>query len=182
MARCIAWRSASLALGALLLGPVGAALAQAPGGIGGPPRDHAAAAPAPADSLRISGAVQRPRALDVQALEALPAITLKTDAGAWSGVDLWTLLASEGGLQLPATPRSAALAHYVLVTGSDGYRALFALAELDPAFGARPVLLAYRLDGAPLGRSGMARIVAPGDGKRGRSVANVVSIQVLAAP
>ena len=71
---------------------------------------------------------------------------------------------------------------YLVATGSDGYRALLSLAEIDPAFGNRPVLVAYSVNGAGLGRSGMARLIVPGDVKMSRSVSALASIEVFAVP
>ncbi|MDG3006126.1 hypothetical protein [Paludisphaera mucosa] len=51
-----------------------------------------------------------------------------------------------------------------MVEASDGYRALFALPELDPSFTDRVILLADRRAGKPLDdRQGPLRIVAPGE-------------------
>jgi len=42
------------------------------------------------------------------------------------------------------------LATAVAVTGADGYRVVFGVAEFDPAFTDRVAILADRKDGAPL--------------------------------
>ena len=134
-----------------------------------------------APTIRLSGAVQQARSLDVAALKALPASREVQDGRSYTGVTLWALLNAAGGLVIPANPRNAALAYYVVAIGSDGYQAVFSLSEIDPSIGDRQVLLAYELDGAPLGRSGMARLVVPGDKKRGRAVANLVALEVRSA-
>lgn len=55
----------------------------------------------------------------------------------------------------------------LLVEAVDGYRAAFALAEVDPAFAVREIILARTRDGKRLdAKEGPFRIVAPGD-KRG---------------
>jgi DMSO/TMAO reductase YedYZ molybdopterin-dependent catalytic subunit len=67
----------------------------------------------------------------------------------------------------------------VVVIGSDGYDAIFSLAELDPDFGAEIVLIAYAKDGQPLPQNeGMARAVIGTDKRGGRLVSNVVRIEV----
>ena len=74
----------------------------------------------------------------------------------------------------------------MLATGSDGFQVLFALAELDLAFGAPPDLVAYSIDGgAPgtsLGSNGFVRTVIPGDLHGGRFVSNIASFSVSAVP
>jgi len=42
------------------------------------------------------------------------------------------------------------LTRYLVVEGADGYKVVFSLPELDPAFGNRVVLLAERRDGHAL--------------------------------
>ena len=102
-----------------------------------------------------------------------------TGPNSYTGVDLWNFLVAAGLLSNP-------LNSYVLATGSDGFRVLFSLAELDPAFGARTDLLADSIDGgAPgtsLGSNGFFRTVIPGDLHGGRFVSNVASLAVGAVP
>src|SRR5215475_5713651 len=69
-----------------------------------------------------------------------------TGPNSYTGVDLWNFLVAAGLLSNP-------LNSYVLATGSDGFRVLFSLAELDPAFGARTDLLADSIDGGAPGTS-----------------------------
>lgn len=72
---------------------------------------------------------------------------------------------------------------YVEVAGRDGYRAVFALAELDPAFQDNHVLVAITMDGKPLDdKAGPVRIVAPQDKRPARSVRMVTTITVRRAP
>lgn len=132
-------------------------------------------------SFKLSGAVQKPRSLDLAALRALPQSREQVDGHTYVGVSLWTLLNADGGLAIPSSPRNASLAYYVVATGSDGYQVVLSLSEIDPSVGDRAVLLAYEQDGAALGRVGMARLVVPGDKKRGRSVANLAALEVRSA-
>lgn len=83
--------------------------------------------------------------------------------------------------------RGAALARYVVVTASDGYRAVLSLAEPDSATvrtaPGGPVLLADRVDGRPPGtEDGPLRLVVPGDLRPARSVRGVARIEVRAVP
>jgi DMSO/TMAO reductase YedYZ molybdopterin-dependent catalytic subunit len=75
--------------------------------------------------------------------------------------------------------RGELLATYLLVEASDGYRVVFAMPELDPAFTDRIVLLADRRDGKPLDdRQGPFRIVVPDEKRPARWVRQVVSLTV----
>jgi hypothetical protein len=72
---------------------------------------------------------------------------------------------------------------YVEVTGRDGYRAVFALAELDAAFQDNKVVVAITSDGKPLNNEqGPMRIVAPQDKRPARSVRMVTTIAIRRAP
>ena len=71
------------------------------------------------------------------------------------------------------------MALYVVVEAADGYRAVFALAELDPAFTDRVILLADRRDGKPLStREGPFQIIVPGEKKHARWVRQVIRLKV----
>lgn len=63
------------------------------------------------------------------------------------------------------------------MTGRDGYTAVLALAEVDPEFEGKQVLLAYRRDGQPMDGHAL-RLVVPGDHHGGHSVRDVVRIDL----
>jgi len=134
-----------------------------------------------APSVAVSGAVTAPRQFDLAALQALPATAQTVGGSVYTGVSLWTLLNTVTGLRYDSTVKNATLAMYAVATGSDGYKALVSLGEIDPGVGNRTALVAYSVDGAPLGRNGVARLVVPGDTKLGRSVSNLQSIEVFTA-
>ena len=137
----------------------------------------------------LSGTVAHPASFDEPALTAMNIVTLTatyTAAGAsvtdtYTGVLLLDLLAEAGVLTDP-TVKNDILGFYVVATGSDGYRAVFSMGELDPRFGGEQVLIAY--DDAlgqlrPDGGDGFARMVVPGDAAGGRYVSNLVGIEVV---
>ena len=67
----------------------------------------------------------------------------------------------------------------MVVTGADGYQVALGWGELDPDFGAAPIMLAYLSDGQPMGdKVGMARLVVPDDKRGGRYVSTVKSIEI----
>lgn len=131
----------------------------------------------------VSGAVAgAPLRFDLAALQALAPTTQTVGTDSYTGVSLWTLLNNTLGLSVPPGSKNASLAMYAVATGSDGYRATVSLGEIDPGFGNKAALVAYELNGAPLGARGVARLVLPGDLKASRSVSNLVAIEVFAAP
>ncbi|WP_077001549.1 molybdopterin-binding oxidoreductase [Variovorax sp. KK3] len=130
-------------------------------------------------SFRVSGQVATAATYDIAALKGLPAVTQTVAGTAYTGVSLWTLL-NTIGLKPPAG-KNPTLAMYAVATGSDGYRALVSLGEIDPGFGNNGAMVAYEINGAGLGANGMARLVIPGEVKQGRLVSNLIAIEVLAA-
>ena len=102
----------------------------------------------------------------------------------YTGTTLWNLLTDSGGVST-TTAKNDILSKYVIATGSDGYKAVFSLGEIDPAFGDQPVLVAYADTGGqlgPKGSDGLARMVVPGDVAGGRYVSDLVSLRVASLP
>jgi hypothetical protein len=96
----------------------------------------------------------------------------------YSGVRLVDLLAKMGA-PLGSELRGPALANYVVATGSDGYKAVLALAEVDPSFHPGEVIVADLMDGKPLdAHSGPFKLVVTEDKRPARAVRNLVSIEL----
>lgn len=145
-----------------------------------------ATAPAARDRLShavaVTGDVGTPRLLDVAALQRLPASIITIGPDTWTGPSLWTVLGL-ASVQTDPRMRDGSLAMYVVATSADGYRVVLSMPELDPRFGNRAVILAYRHNGQGLGTTGEIRLIVAGDVRMGRSVQNLASISVhTAAP
>jgi ABC-type molybdate transport system substrate-binding protein len=93
----------------------------------------------------------------------------------WTGPLLWDVLGASGVADAVKPAEHVRLA--VRVTGADGYTAVVALAEISPQFAGRPIQLADHLNGALLPDHGL-RLVVPGDKRGGRSVRDVVRIDI----
>jgi hypothetical protein len=79
--------------------------------------------------------------------------------------------------------RGKRLSFCLLVEAADGYRVVFALPELDPAFTDRVILIADRADGQPIGsHDGPFRIVVPGEKKMARWVWQVTALKIVKIP
>jgi len=82
-----------------------------------------------------------------------------------------------------ARVHAAAVRDYLVVTGADGFRAVLSLAETDASVQAHPVILADKMDGAPLiPHDAPFRVVVDGDRKPSRSVYAVTRIEVKVLP
>lgn len=133
--------------------------------------------------LGVAGDVPRPLKLTISEFARLPrqSVRAKDHDGKeteFEGVPLVEILKA-AGLKFGQDLRGPALATYLVVEASDGYRAVFALPELDPAFNDRVVLLADRREGKPLaGKEGPLRVIVPGEKRHSRWVRQVVALKV----
>jgi DMSO/TMAO reductase YedYZ molybdopterin-dependent catalytic subunit len=144
-------------------------------------------------ALRVSGAAGRdgvprpPLALtlaDLQTFEHVSARVRSHDGAehVYAGVPLAEIL-KRAGQPAGEDLRGSLLTRYVLVTAHDGYRVLFSLPELDPAFTDRQAILADRVDGKPLSdRDGPLRLVIRGEKREARWIRMVEKIEIASAP
>lgn len=122
------------------------------------------------------------RTLTADDLAKLPRMTV-TDTAAnppaeYEGVAFSELLKLVGA-PLGQDLKGDKLAWIVTIRAADGYRVVYALAEMDPPHAGRTVMLADRRDGKPLPAAiGPYRIVALGDKRPARWVRQVTSISV----
>ncbi len=149
-----------------------------------PPNNSTAVSTA---ALQISGPGLTSATLTAADLKALPQKTVtfhnvhtKADE-TYSGVPLTDLLAKYGaptGDKL----RGKALSEYVIAIGSDGYKAVLALAETDPSFHPGDVIVADSMDGKPLdAANGPFKLVVTEDKRPARCVHKLVSIELRTA-
>ena len=144
-------------------------------------------------SLTLSGKVADPTIVTPQTLSALTrqsvTETAKYISGAsqtidtYTGVSLWNLI-QDAGLVTDPSIKNDLLRYAVVANGSDGYRAIISLGEIDPAFGNQPDIVAYKDTNGQLGaggQDGALRLIVPGDHAGGRYVSNLVSLQVIDA-
>ena len=72
---------------------------------------------------------------------------------------------------------------YLVVEAVDGYRVVFALPEIDPAFPDRTILLVDRRDQQPLSsHEGPLRIIVPSEKRQARWVRQVTAFTIRRAP
>lgn len=99
----------------------------------------------------------------------------------YSGVRLSVLLAKLGA-PLGSDLRGKALANYIVATGSDGYRSVLALGEVDPNFHPGEVIVADTMNGKRLdAHSGPFKLVVTEDQHPARSVRNLITIELKSA-
>jgi DMSO/TMAO reductase YedYZ molybdopterin-dependent catalytic subunit len=139
----------------------------------------------PAAELRVAGDVSTPLVLSIAELKKMPRKTLsvvnphdkKTER--YEGVLLEELLRRAGVAQGEKL-RGTAMATYVVAEGSDGYRVIFSLAELDSGVIDSDVIVADTMDGGPIGAGvGPLRLVAPREKRPARWVRMLTTITVV---
>jgi hypothetical protein len=96
----------------------------------------------------------------------------------YSGVPLIELLKRLG---VPSKPQGKELKLYLVAKGSDGYEAVYSLAEAAPELHNATVIVADTLDGKPLADGGPLQLVTTGDKGLSRCVRSLASIRVLTA-
>jgi hypothetical protein len=144
--------------------------------------------PATASTLDLSGGPDgRHITLTAEALQSLPQQTVRvhnprTKADeTYQGVELSLLLAR---LDAPLGPklRGKALSMFVVAEGTDKYRAIYSLAEVDPTFHTGTVIVADREDGQPIAKDGPFKLVNTEDKRPARWVRNLAWIQLSSVP
>jgi Oxidoreductase molybdopterin binding domain len=133
-------------------------------------------------SISVTTSVEQTRNIDPATIEKLPAVEQKIsfltghgpEQATYTGALLWSVIEST---EMSGGDRRTRLHRTIWVTGRDGYTAVLALAEIDPEFEGKQVILAYRRDGKPIDGNTL-RLVVPGDRYGGRSVRDVVRIDV----
>jgi hypothetical protein len=119
---------------------------------------------------------------------ALPHVSLKVElhgnAHVFEGVPMLELLRSVGA-PWGDTLTGKDLSDVALVTCQDGYKVAYSLGEIDPGTARGQVLVADRMDGAPLdAHAGPFQVVVEADARPARDARMVTGIQLmrLAAP
>lgn len=134
-------------------------------------------------SVIVEGEVKTKLVLTPSDVDKLPKTTIIQKDRAdkehtYTGVELGLVLKS-AGVTLADELKGENLTKYLLIEASDGYQVLFSLAEVDPAFSSRKIILANRKDGALLAADeGPFRIAIDGEIKKARNARQVISIKV----
>jgi hypothetical protein len=141
----------------------------------------------PADSLTLQGPGQQMK-LSLGALKAMHPVTIKVMNAhehvqqSYTGVPLVELLRKVGAPQA-AGVRGKALSQYVVATGSDNYKVVLSLAEIEPAFHPGTIIVADMLDGKPLDtKQGPFKLVVDEDREPARWVHNLVRLELRQVP
>ena len=147
---------------------------------------HQHAPSVPSKSLTVRSSDGKTLTLNPQELAALPhksvaVFNAHTKANeTYSGVPLASLL-DRVGAPLGEKVHGAVLMTGVVAEGTDGYKVLFALAEVDTAFHNGDVFVADSMDGHPLGEDGAFKLVSTEDKRPARRVRNLITISIFNA-
>jgi hypothetical protein len=130
--------------------------------------------------------VRGPRAITVSAAElaTMPrsAVTVSSrgQQTTYEGVSIRELL-TRVGVPSGEALRGRELSNVVVVTGADGYRVAFGVAEFDPGFTDRLSILADKRNGASLaGNEAPFELILSGEKRPARWVRQVISIEIQA--
>jgi hypothetical protein len=117
---------------------------------------------------------------DVEALQHVKVTTsVSGSSTTFEGVLLRTVL-EKAGVGFGETLKGKRMASCLLVEAADGYRVVFALPELDPAFTDKQVVLAFLKDGKALDdKEGPYRIVIPDEKRMARWVRQVTTLKIV---
>src|SRR5262245_26581924 len=143
-------------------------------------------AAAPEISLSVSGEVERPLKLTAADLARLPrrAVRAKDHDGKesdYEGSPLIEVL-KLAGVKFGEGLRGKSLALYLVVEASDGYRAVYALLELDPAYTDKIIMLVDKRDGKTLdAKEGPLRLVVPDEKMHARWVRKITGLVIRRA-
>ena len=137
-----------------------------------------------AQSIAVIGADGHATSISAAQIASATHVTvIAEDHGAaarFEGVPLAQVL-TMAGVPLGDSLHGTRLAEVLLVSATDNYKVAFALAEADPAFAVREIILADKRDGKPLdAKEGPFRIVAPGDKRPARWIRQVTELRVMA--
>lgn len=137
-------------------------------------------------TLSVTGEIKKPLKMTVAELKAMPTekVTAKDHDGTtatYEGVALHAIL-NRAGVPQGETLRGEALQLVVLVKAADGYEAAFSLAELDPLFTDKQVVLAYKRNAVDLdAKAGPLRLVISDEKRQARWVRQVTTLEILRA-
>lgn len=139
-------------------------------------------------SFTVDGQVKTTQTFDVAGLKALVAAGtvaektfVQSSSATYKGAYLWDLLSSASVGLKTSSRKNSTISMVAVATGSDGYRAMVSLGEINPGFGNKNVLIAYELNNAVLDTSGAFRLVVPNEVKQGRLVSNLIEVKVFEA-
>jgi hypothetical protein len=139
------------------------------------------------DRLELSGPDGKHSTISAGEIQSLPRQTIQVHNAhtgtteTYQGVQLSLLLARLDA-PLGQKLRGTALTMYVVAEGADKYRAVYSLAEIDPAFHNGVVIVADRENGQPITRDGPFKLVNTEDKRPARWVRNLASIQLSSIP
>ncbi len=139
-----------------------------------------------AQQLTVQDEIGKQTVLARADIEALPRVKVTAgtsgSSATFEGVALNSVL-EKAGVGLGETMKGKRMASYLLVEAADGYRVVFALPEIDPAFGDKRLVLAFLKEGKPLdAKEGPYRIVVPDEKRMARWVRQVTTLKVVAVP
>jgi hypothetical protein len=135
--------------------------------------EHPATLPIPDQTITVTA-----KTLEGLARVKAEAKEHENPAATYEGVTLGAVL-ERAGVPRGEKLRGPGLRAIVIITATDGYKVAFTVAETDPAFNDRLIILADKKDGKPLPeKEGPFRIVVPTEKRPARWTRNVKTIAI----
>ena len=141
----------------------------------------------PAVALRVSGEVPNHLELSTTDLAAFERQTIqvtdeKGTPAQYAGVPVAEIL-KKAGAPLGNELKGPNMALGLVARAPDGYHVLFSIAEFDPAFSDRVIMLADHRDGKLLdNHEGPLRFIVPGDKRHARWIRGVTTLEIVKVP
>ena len=134
-------------------------------------------------SVPVTGVNLEPLVIDAKLMAELPRqavdVTMHGESSHYEGVWMRDIL-SRAGAPMGRSMRGADTTLIVVFTARDGYVAAYALADFDPSFRDRPILLGDRRDGEPLFEStGPLQLIAADENRESRWIRQVARIELM---
>jgi hypothetical protein len=125
-----------------------------------------------AQTIKVTDTIGHSTSVTAAQISKLPHVTIAVQdhdkQTQFEGVPLSSVL-SLAGILLGDALRGPRMSEALLVEAADGYKVVFALAEIDPTFATREIILADKRDGRALdAKEGPLRIVVPDDKRPAR--------------
>ena len=138
------------------------------------------------NSINITNEENKTTTLSAEDMAAMPhtSIEVKAHDGnthSYSGILLMDVL-KKAGVKMGDSAKKNVASSYVLITATDKYKAVYALAETDTLQSNKTIILADKTDGKPLPQNALPyQIIATGEKIHARMIRQVASIEVKRA-
>lgn len=136
-----------------------------------------------AQTLKVINADSQSTTFSAEQLAAMPHVTLEArdhDTPAqFQGIPLATIL-EKAGVKFDAKQHVPPVSEVLVVEAADGYKAAYAIGEIDPSIASTQIILADKHDGKAIDdKQGPLRVIVPTDKRGARWVRQATTLRVV---